>query len=377
MYKKLGSLCLCGLLWVLCLGCPMRPVTQPTETPTAESSTSDGTKTERASETDGPARDAQEPAPVNDERGRDEATPPREPMPDAASSTERTAPPEIPAEGSAPDTNAGLWGAFQVIDVHAHIGSYRGFDLSTPTLLDNIRRYGVRMALISNIDGAKLPGVTKDLDEVKANQATVDTVKQHPSLLRGIAWTRPNDGSPAKIEPFLRDAKLPNQQRIFVGMKFHPEMNSFPADSKLLDGYLRLCEKYKVVAVFHTGGTGANSDPQKIYTLAKRFPKVSFILYHMGFSGNHKPAISIVKESIQKGDAKLYLGTAQAQVEGVLQAIKDVSSTHVLFGSDATYYGKDHYGQYKTMVSRLQQALSPKEFANVMHNNAKTLFGLP
>ena len=52
----------------------------------------------------------------------------------------------------------GIWGDHLVIDIHAHIGSFRGFDLSMPTLLDNLDRYGIQLALVSNIDGANLAG---------------------------------------------------------------------------------------------------------------------------------------------------------------------------------------------------------------------------
>jgi len=52
------------------------------------------------------------------------------------------------------------WSEYGIIDIHAHIGSFRGFDLKTETLLSNLRRFDIRLALISNIDGAHLPGTT-------------------------------------------------------------------------------------------------------------------------------------------------------------------------------------------------------------------------
>src|SRR6266478_1440701 len=71
------------------------------------------------------------------------------------------------------------WADDRIIDVHAHIGTFRGYDLSTETLLANIERYGIRLVLVSNIDGAELPGTTQNLDEVKANLATIETVRLH------------------------------------------------------------------------------------------------------------------------------------------------------------------------------------------------------
>src|ERR1041385_5799573 len=45
-----------------------------------------------------------------------------------------------------------------LIDIHAHIGSFRGYDLSLNNLLINIAENQVEYAFISNIDGADVDG---------------------------------------------------------------------------------------------------------------------------------------------------------------------------------------------------------------------------
>jgi len=264
-----------------------------------------------------------------------------------------------------------VWGALGIIDVHGHIGSFRGYDLRTETLMQNIERCGVQLVLISNIDGAHLPGKTLDLDEVTANRITRETVQQHPDKLRGLAWTRPGDphGAPQNIEPFLRDYG-------FVGVKFHPEMNQFPADSSCVDGYLQLCEKYKVPAVFHCGATGSESDPERIYTAARRHPHVAIILYHMGFLGPHQDAIATVQSALANKDADLYLETSQADPAAVLQAIATLGADRVLFGTDATYFGQEHYEKYAILIAQLQKHLAPADLAMVLRENAQKLFHL-
>ncbi len=272
---------------------------------------------------------------------------------------------------------SGLWSEYRIIDIHAHIGSFKGYDLSTLTLMSNIERYGIRLALISNIDGAEL-SETQNLDEIKANQATAEHVRQYPDRLRGLVWTRPEDGSPEKVEPFLRETIAAGpDSRMFVGMKFHPDMNHFPADDPRVDSYLQLCEKYQIPAVFHSGSDdSSNSAPQKIYAAARRRPTVPVILYHMGFLGPHGAAIATVKEALTKKDAQLYLETSQADPDAVMQAIKELGSERVLFGTDATYYGKEHYEKYEAMIARLQKELSAEDFTKVVRGNAERLFGL-
>jgi len=282
----------------------------------------------------------------------------------------RSLPPISQKDNSMPSDST-RWGALQIIDAHAHIGSFRGYDLRTENLIANLNRFGIRLALISNIDGAHLPDKTLDLDEITANNITLQTVRKYPEQLRGLAWSRPTDpkGSPANLEPYLRDHG-------FVGVKLHPDMNQFPADSACVDGYLALCAKYKVPAVFHSDATGSNSGPEKIYAAAKRHPTVPIVLYHMGFLGPHNDAIATVIESLQKKDAELYLETSQADPEAVLQAIKAVGADRVLFGSDATYYGQQHYEQYLDMIDKLQTNLRYEDFAKVVRENAKRLFKL-
>jgi predicted TIM-barrel fold metal-dependent hydrolase len=263
------------------------------------------------------------------------------------------------------------WANYKIIDIHAHIGSFQGYDLSTETLLANLQEYNIQMALISNIDAAHLPGTTRDLDEKTANQVTLEAVQKYPNLLRGLAWARPTDpnSSPANLEPFLRDHQ-------FVGVKLHPEMNQFAADDSLVDGYLSLCAKYNVPAVFHSGAAGSNSDPKKIYRVAARHPTVPVILYHMGFKGPHDEAIAVVKESRQQRDAQLYLETAQAEPQAVLSAVKVLGAERVLFGTDASYFGKDHYARYTSLIELLRQELSDDAFTKVMFGNAIRLFKL-
>jgi len=264
-----------------------------------------------------------------------------------------------------------LWQRDRIIDIHGHIGTFQGFDLTTGTLLKNIRNYGIGMVLVSNIDGADLLGQTANLDESNANRATLDMVVQHPEQLHGILWARPEDGSASNLEPFLRD-----HPRTFVGVKFHPIMNHFAADDPRVDQYLDLCDRYSVPAVFHCDKPGTDGSPQRIYAVAKRHPNVPIILYHMVFYGPHEEGIAVVRESLRKKDAQLYLETAQAKSDDVIKAVKELGADRVLFGSDAPYFGEGHYSKYERQVSRLRSELSPEDFAKVVRGNAVKLFRL-
>jgi len=151
-------------------------------------------------------------------------------------------------------------------------------------------------------------------------------------------------------------------------------MNQFDADDLLRDPYLKLCAKYQVPAVFHSGPANSNSDPEKIYQVAKRHPSVAIILYHMGFGTDHQQAVDVVESALLKGDANLYLDTAQANPKAVLKAINTVGADRVLFGSDVSFFGEDHYQGYLPMLQLLKNQLSEEDFLKVVRENAKRLF---
>lgn len=271
------------------------------------------------------------------------------------------------------NSKARPWAAYKVIDIHAHIGSFTGHDLRLETLLKEMDSHAIRMAFISNIDGAAI-GSTKNLKEAEANTETEKAVRAHPTKLRGLLWARPNDGSPAKMESFLKSLLDAGGGPVFVGIKFHPEYNSFSADDAVVDSYLKLCAKYRIPAVFHCGQELTYSSPASIYAVARRHPMVPIVLYHMGFTSNHDDAIKVVKESVRKKDADLYLETSQCDGDAVLKAIKEVGAGKVLFGTDATYWGVGHYERYDDMVKELHDKLSRSNFNAVMHENAERLF---
>ena len=266
------------------------------------------------------------------------------------------------------------WRSLDVVDAHGHVGDFEGFDLDLEHLLKNAERYGVEKVLVSNVDGAELEE-TANLDEVETNRRALEIIEQHPELLRGIVWTRPTDGSAEAVVPFLAK-RLANGERAFVGLKIHPEMNDFPADDPRVDPYFELAAERGVPVVYHCGKPGTNSAPSKILGAARRHPDVPVILYHMGFKGPHEPAIDAVRAAVVREEADLYLGTAQADPAAVVRAVTELGADRVVFGTDAVYYGAEHYEHYEPMIEALDEALSKEDLALVLGGNARRLFGL-
>lgn len=96
----------------------------------------------------------------------------------------------------------------------------------------------------------------------------------------------------------------------------------------------------------------------------------------MGFGTTHSDAIEVVKKSIKRNDARLYLETAQVEPAAVLKAVTDVGPQNVMFGTDATYFGKGHYKQYQEMIELLKGKLPKDQFQLVVRGNALRIFHL-
>lgn len=255
-----------------------------------------------------------------------------------------------------------------IIDVHGHIGEFSGFDLSLETLLKNVKENNIEYVFVSNIDGAAIRA-TKNGDEKDINEETYRVCTQN-SNLKPLAWAKPggSKASADKIEPFLRD-------KHFYGIKFHPDFNNFSASSNEVIPYLKLCEKYHVPALFHCGSS-PRSNAEEIYKAAKKFPTVPFVLYHINFNGDYASSIAVAKQAKEKKDAIIYLETAQATQDAVIRAIKEVGADRVVFGTDATYFGRYHYQYYAPILKAVKAAVPAADFRHYIHDNAVELFHL-
>ncbi len=253
-----------------------------------------------------------------------------------------------------------------LIDIHAHIGQFPGYDLSLENLLTNLHRNNVEYALVSNIDGAAVPGASNK-DEKQINEETARVCSQHREL-KPIAWAKPGaQGASAElIEPFLRD-------KGFLGIKFHPDFNNFQANSPVVFPYMELCKKYGVPALFHCGRS-PNSSAKVIYDIARKYPTVPVILMHMGFGTNHDEAIEVARRAKENADALIYLETSQTDMASIQVALEQVGADRIIFGSDATYFGKNHYDFYIKVVDAVKFSVPATEFRKVIRGNALKLF---
>ncbi len=254
-----------------------------------------------------------------------------------------------------------------VIDVHAHIGQYKGRGCSPEAMLAHIEAFGLAKALVSNIAGAT------GSSEHETNLETVGWVRAHPTRLKGILWALPTRSDPGLIEKFLKDDAY---RDVFVAIGLFPAFNGYAVDFPMAVAYLELCEKYRIPAFYPCGPSGSGADPRAIYRIAKNFPRVKILISPSSLLGRADNLIATVRESRLQGDAELYLGTANMELDDVLAAVRDLGADRVLFGTEACFHDEDSYGQYQALVADLKRRLSAADFAKLTRENAIALFGL-
>ncbi len=250
-------------------------------------------------------------------------------------------------------------------------------------------------------------------DEIKGNMDLLQEYKDKPNYVL-YATCQPGFGQPENIEKVITEA--PDK---FKGLKFHPKQFDLRADASNYDEYLKLAEKYKLPCLFHSqvnidysNGCAKvvedvakwdKSDPEFIYNLAKRHPKVPIIMAHMGAGGElaHQKAIDVLLKSIDNNNSRLYCDISWVDFENglpskssntIINLIDELKKRNalerVMFGTDAPLgcYGENLQNikpeeAYKMTVDNLKNSIR-ENFGNesetiinkIFYENAQTLF---
>jgi len=115
--------------------------------------------------------------------------------------------------------------------------------------------------------------------------------------------------------------------RGFKGVKFHPWLQSFPANSAYLYPTLERCAERRVPVLFHTG-TPPYAQPFQVAEQARRFPDVPFIIGHFGKI--------MFLDAVRSAELypNVYLETSGAQVCDLAYALERINPARILFGTD-------------------------------------------
>ncbi|MBI4278223.1 MAG: amidohydrolase [Armatimonadetes bacterium] len=252
-----------------------------------------------------------------------------------------------------------------IIDAHAHFGP--GLRSTAPfgplfdipngrSLIGRMNRTGIQRAV------AFAPrwqgGAFIDPDYRKANAAIARGVKRYPDRLVGFARVNPKFGKKAAAE-----LERCFTQYGFCGLKLDPETEAFsPLDLDLLGPLMEICQARGAPVLMHTSFHPAQ--PLQSLELIDAFPKINFILGHMGYR--------IVSDAVITAEAarNVYLETSGNMPSYIARTVKRMGAERMLFGTDMPFTDP------KLEVDRLQSlGLTPAQMDRIFSGTLLELLG--
>jgi predicted TIM-barrel fold metal-dependent hydrolase len=256
-----------------------------------------------------------------------------------------------------------------IIDVHGHIGRSANTQTELIAIDAYVRSCSIHSLLISNMRAAVTSDPHADLDETDANMAVLEAIERRPRL-SAVYWVRPGrpDSHPQAVAGAL-------ETEPFVAILLAPRLNEFGLDDPKIDAYVMAAARVNR-PVLVICGRDERSRPRRAYDLARRFPRMAFILLNATGEPHWREAAECAEQAIKAGDANLYLTTANVPQAEALATIQSIGSARVLFGSDALALGGDHARTVRTLTDQLRSDLPEESSRAVLGENALKLFAI-
>lgn len=261
-----------------------------------------------------------------------------------------------------------------IIDIHTHVGRTSDFNLPKKVLLDSINRYSIDFVLISNIAGSEVDQKQRiydeqqQIDQVWLNEKTIEFASLHADKMKVLLWCKPlTQGYTPAFEKLYK-----KHRKMICGLKIHPYYSKMKMNDRRMEGYIQMAEMHKLPILVHTA-QDEYSDPQAVYEMALKYPKVKFILGHMELGSGHERVVELMKKA-----PNLYADTAWVNAHDIYYIIQEIGSDRIMFGTDNPVNGVDTYndGMIQTYFKELKEHLNEDDYANLMYKNAIRIFGL-
>jgi predicted TIM-barrel fold metal-dependent hydrolase len=258
--------------------------------------------------------------------------------------------------------------AFDVIDVHTHIGRLPGhvhYGYSAEDLVGRLDAEGVSFALTSS-------GSSTTIGQRYGTREILAAAERYPDRIGALVWINPYD---PEWETDAEEAA----DRGALGIKLHPKLDTYRIDFDSLQGLFAFADRRRLPICAHaeTGDYSA-----ELYApLVERYPEVHLILYHF----NHgNPVEGILMASRYP---RVYVETCFAPREAIELGLEFLGPEKILFGTDAPIYfdvGRstpvfdDRRRTFHDCTRPIEElARTPAERDLMLAGNARRIFRLP
>ena len=201
-----------------------------------------------------------------------------------------------------------------IIDMLSHIGKRKGSICYVEEVLEMMENSGVDKGMICS-----------QLETID-NEYIYDCCNKYPDKVFGFSVINPWDiDGEEELEKCFKDYN-------FYGVKLNAIRFGYSADRHgVLDPFFDLCKSYKKMAVVHNMAD-LFSIPEKWGEMAKTYPEVPILLYHMGVPMMTSSAIELAK----KYD-NIYLGSACSFAPALKKAYDTVGAEKIMLATDAPF----------------------------------------
>ena len=246
----------------------------------------------------------------------------------------------------------------KAIDAHTHINHGSKFD-SNP----NSNTYNATLAYLQKEN--RVAGIEKMICSTFSSVLSVEEVEQENEYLQRLCQETPGLYQWVVIDP--RNARTFAQADAMlggdkcVGIKLHPYFHKYTLE-EFGDQIFSFAAERNAIVQIHP-----ERAPDYILDFANKYPRVTFIMAHMGSYDEDADAraIGLAKHGNVYVDTS---GRASTQNRVVEYTVSKVGSDRILFGTD-TYAAGFQRG-------RIEYALiSDEDKCNILRYNAERLFG--
>lgn len=237
-----------------------------------------------------------------------------------------------------------------VCDAHVHIGEFP--QLRCSFMITDVERemekHRIEQCLVFSCQDNKRELTERIIEAAKSNSGL-------HCLFRSKLQDYLSDG-------YIRYAEKLLQEREALGIKINPSTERHRVTESVYEKPLTLCNDYEALVLVHCGRWVEMSGWNHALDMARKYPKATFILAHMG--GTH-PDLAIPAIDHAKAVANVLFDTSQTRQLSVLQyALEQLGAERLLFASDMPW------GNYlQNIVGVLQIEMEESDMHKILRGN--------
>lgn len=253
---------------------------------------------------------------------------------------------------------------FPILDGHAHFSSERFSQYNQPT-----------RQILKEYEEAGVVGGVMHFSKTENKKLTLN--RATPLVWASCAGLHPGD-TVSEVDKGIQQGRY---QCIKVYLGYVPKW----ANDPFYRGFYKLAEKHQIPVVFHTGDTYDKfakvkyADPLQIDEIAVEYPKVKFVIAHLGNPWFNSAAEVIYKNDNVYGDVSgLILGDVSEMSEEELNEliIKPLKWFYAYIENPKKlFFGSDWpLVKLKPYIALMKRIIPEKDWEGFFYQNVKQIF---